>query len=70
MTGSLTTFRHVRRVHMVGIGGAGMCGIAEVLSSMGFEVSGSDLARSDVTDRLKSLGIRVFHEHTGDQAEG
>lgn len=47
-----------------------MCGIAEVLSSMGFEVSGSDLARSDVTDRLKSLGIRVFHEHTGDQAEG
>lgn len=70
MTATLTTFRHVRRIHMVGIGGAGMCGIAEVLATMGFEVSGSDLARSDVTDRLESLGIKVYYEHAGEQADG
>jgi UDP-N-acetylmuramate--alanine ligase len=70
MNGKLTTFRHVRRIHMVGIGGAGMCGIAEVLSTMGFEVSGSDLSHSDVTERLESLGIKVYYEHAGEQADG
>lgn len=70
MTLKPTTFRHVRRIHMVGIGGAGMCGIAEVLSTMGFQVSGSDLSRSEVSIRLESLGIKVFYEHNADQAEG
>ncbi len=65
-----TTFRHVRHIHMVGIGGAGMCGIAEVLASMGFQVSGSDLSQSDVTDRLVSLGIKVSFEHVAEQADG
>lgn len=55
---------------MVGIGGAGMCGIAEVLASMGFHVSGSDLSHSDVTERLESLGIKVWYEHSSEQAEG
>lgn len=70
MAAQPTTFRHVRRIHMVGIGGAGMCGIAEVLASMGFQVSGSDLSHSDVTERLESLGILVWYEHTAEQAEG
>ncbi|MBK6909773.1 MAG: UDP-N-acetylmuramate--L-alanine ligase [bacterium] len=55
---------------MVGIGGAGMCGIAEVLVSMGFEVSGSDLQHSDVTERLESMGVRVCYEHNAEQAAG
>lgn len=70
MSAQPTTFRHVRRIHMVGIGGAGMCGIAEVLASMGFQVSGSDLSHSDITERLESLGIKVWYEHTAEQAEG
>ncbi|MCL4306606.1 UDP-N-acetylmuramate--L-alanine ligase [bacterium] len=63
-------FRHVRRIHMVGIGGAGMCGIAEVLNSMGFIVSGSDLVRSEATNRLESLGIRISFEHNAENAAG
>ncbi|PJA41466.1 MAG: UDP-N-acetylmuramate--L-alanine ligase, partial [Lysobacterales bacterium CG_4_9_14_3_um_filter_62_6] len=44
-----------RRVHLVGIGGTGMCGIAEVLHTLGFEVSGSDLGESETTTRLREL---------------
>ncbi len=52
-----------RRIHLVGIGGAGMCGIAEVLINLGFEVSGSDLQRSATVTRLEQLGagIRIGH---------
>jgi len=55
--------RRVRRIHFVGIGGAGMCGIAEVLLNQGYTVSGSDLRHSAVTDRLAKLGavINVGH---------
>ena len=49
----------VKRVHFVGIGGAGMSGIAEVLANQGYQVSGSDVAAGAVTRRLASLGIRV-----------
>ena len=52
-----------RRVHFVGIGGIGMSGIAELVANLGYEVSGSDLARSAVTDRLESLGVRVEIGH-------
>ena len=56
--------RHkVKRVHFVGIGGAGMSGIAEVLLNLGFEVSGSDLNDNAVTRRLKALGARVMQGH-------
>jgi len=51
------------RMHFVGIGGIGMSGIAEVLLTMGYTVSGSDLQPSPVTDRLKSLGAQVFFGH-------
>lgn len=53
----------VRRIHFVGIGGAGMSGIAEVLINLGFEVSGSDLAESASVQRLRKLGARVATGH-------
>jgi UDP-N-acetylmuramate--alanine ligase len=53
----------IRRVHFVGIGGAGMSGIAEVLLNLGYAVSGSDLQQSAVTMRLNALGARVFVGH-------
>ncbi|WP_375177240.1 UDP-N-acetylmuramate--L-alanine ligase [Marinobacter mobilis] len=55
--------RRIRRIHFVGIGGAGMCGIAEVLKNQGYDVSGSDIRRGAVTDRLESLGVKVFIGH-------
>ncbi|MEW6458452.1 MAG: UDP-N-acetylmuramate--L-alanine ligase [Bacillota bacterium] len=52
------------RVHFVGIGGAGMSGIAMVLLDHGYTVSGSDLKKSEVTDKLQMLGARVFYGHS------
>jgi UDP-N-acetylmuramate--alanine ligase len=52
-----------RLVHFVGIGGIGMSGIAEVLINLGYEVSGSDVAESDTTERLAALGARVSKGH-------
>lgn len=59
-------FPRIQHVHLVGVGGTGMSGIAEVLVNMNFRVSGSDLRRSSVTDRLQRLGV-LFSE--GHQAE-
>jgi UDP-N-acetylmuramate--alanine ligase len=53
----------VKRIHFVGVGGAGMSGIAEVLANQGFEVSGSDLAASATTRRLTEQGVRVVIGH-------
>jgi UDP-N-acetylmuramate--alanine ligase len=55
--------KRYRRIHFVGIGGIGMSGIAELLLNLGYGVSGSDLAESDVTRRLESLGARVHRGH-------
>src|SRR5688572_10861815 len=52
-----------KRIHFVGIGGIGISGIAEVLANPGSEVSGSDRRRSDTTNRLEQLGVRVFAGH-------
>jgi UDP-N-acetylmuramate--alanine ligase len=60
----------VKRVHFVGIGGAGMSGIAEVLLNLGYQVSGSDLADTPVTARLQALGASVFRGHDASQVEG
>ncbi len=54
----------IRSVHMVGIGGAGMCGIAEVLLRRGYRVTGSDLEPTEVTARLESLGATVWKGHS------
>jgi len=62
--------RRIQHVHFVGIGGSGMSGIAEVLLNLGYTVSGSDLKRSAVTDRLASLGARVFEGHAAAHAGG
>lgn len=58
--------RRIRRIHFVGIGGSGMCGIAEVLLNQGYEISGSDIQTSRVTERLVDQGAKVFigHEET------
>ena len=58
--------QRIQRLHMVGIGGTGMCGIAEVLLSFGFQITGSDLVTSDVTDRLASLGARIQAGHVAE----
>ncbi|MEM6580334.1 MAG: UDP-N-acetylmuramate--L-alanine ligase [Pseudomonadota bacterium] len=55
--------RRIKHIHMVGIGGAGMSGVAEVLVNLGYEVSGSDLKRSTVTDHLSTKGITIFVGH-------
>ena len=56
----------VKNIHFVGIGGSGMNGIAEVLLNLGFQVSGSDLADSAVTQRLQTLGVTIHHGHAAD----
>ncbi|HEY2862561.1 MAG TPA: UDP-N-acetylmuramate--L-alanine ligase [Casimicrobiaceae bacterium] len=60
----------VKRVHFVGIGGAGMSGIAEVLLTQGYEVTGSDVALSATTRRLSELGARVAAEHDARNVAG
>ena len=60
----------VRRIHFIGIGGAGMSGIAEVLVNLGYQVSGSDLAESPVTRRLAGLGVKVSIKHRAENVEG
>lgn len=60
------SMRRTRRIHFIGLGGAGMSGIAEVLHNQGYEVSGSDLRESEVTKRLRGLGIKVQVGHSAD----
>jgi UDP-N-acetylmuramate--alanine ligase len=60
----------VKRVHFVGIGGAGMSGIAEVLLTQGYQVSGSDVAATTVTRRLTALGARIATGHAADNIAG
>ena len=60
----------IRHIHFVGIGGAGMCGIAEVLLNQGYVISGSDLADGPVTQRLRGLGARVAIGHATANIEG
>ena len=64
---SIPVMGRIRRIFLVGIGGAGMSGIAEVLSGLGYEVSGSDQVESTVVDHLRSLGIEVFIGHHAEQ---
>lgn len=61
--------RRIKHIHFVGIGGAGMCGIAEVLKNQGYEVSGSDLKASKTTAHLEQKNIRVFIGHHASNIE-
>ncbi len=62
-------FRHVKKIHFIGIGGIGMSGIAEVLCNLEFEVSGSDARKSKNTDRLEALGIRIAEGHNAQNVQ-
>ena len=68
--GEVPGMGRVRRVHFVGIGGAGMSGIAEVMSNLGYAVSGSDLHPSAATERLAALGATVYEGHVAEQVAG
>jgi UDP-N-acetylmuramate--alanine ligase len=63
-------FSKIKHIHLVGIGGAGMSGIAELLFHMGYSVTGSDLKSSEATRRLKNLGINIRKRHTGENVRG
>ena len=56
-------FRHVKKLHFVGIGGIGMSGIAELLLNQGFKISGSDINDSKVIQNLKNKGAKIFKGH-------
>jgi UDP-N-acetylmuramate--alanine ligase len=64
------TFRNFQRIHLVGIGGSGMSGIAEVLLSSGYAVSGSDLKATPVTSRLEKLGAKIYEGHQASNVQG
>ncbi len=64
------TFRNFQRIHLIGIGGSGMNGIAEVLLSSGYAVSGSDLKATPVTERLRRLGANIFEGHLAENVRG
>src|SRR5262245_8420169 len=63
-------FAKIQRIHFVGIGGIGMSGIAEVLLTLGYKVSGSDLKSSAITDRLANLGAIIFEGHRAENITG
>jgi UDP-N-acetylmuramate--alanine ligase len=63
-------FGKVKHIHLIGIGGTGMSGIAELLLNLGYRVSGSDLAATDVTERLAGLGGQIFQGHRAGNIEG
>ena len=61
---------HIKRIHFIGIGGSGMCPLAEILHSEGFELSGSDMNEGDTLDRIKGYGIPVHMGHRAENIEG
>jgi UDP-N-acetylmuramate--alanine ligase len=61
---------HVEQIHFVGIGGVGMCGIAEMLHNEGYRITGSDLGDGSSVQRLKALGIKVFQGHNLEHIQG
>src|SRR5258707_2086876 len=66
----MVSFRNFQRIHLVGIGGIGMSGIAEVLLTLGYSVSGSDTKPSNITERLQNLGATIHEGHKAANVEG
>ena len=66
----MVSFRNFQRIHLVGIGGIGMSGIAEVLLTLGYSVSGSDTKPSGITERLQNLGATIYEGHKAANVEG
>ena len=63
-------YKRYRQIHFVGIGGIGMSGIAEILLNLGYRVTGSDQRRSEVVERLATLGAKIFLGHAASHVEG
>lgn len=66
---TVPSMRRIKQIHFVGIGGAGMGGIAEVLLNEGYAVTGSDIAENAVTERLSALGAKIFIGHVADNVQ-
>ena len=66
----MTTFGKIRHIHLVGIGGIGMSGIAELLLNLGYHISGSDIRRTEVTEHLSDLGGQIFLGHRPENVGG
>jgi len=66
----MVTFHNFQRIHLVGIGGIGMSGIAEVLLTLGYAVSGSDLRSTPITERLRNLGATIYEGHEAAHVHG
>ncbi|MBO7080434.1 MAG: UDP-N-acetylmuramate--L-alanine ligase [Neisseriaceae bacterium] len=59
----------IQNIHFVGIGGTGMCGIAEVLHNLGYSISGSDAAQNAATEHLQSIGVQIYQGHHADHVQ-
>ena len=59
-------FKRIKHIHFVGIGGIGMSGIAEVLLNLGYQVSGSDVRSTPITESLNRLGATIFYTHAAE----
>ena len=66
----MAIFENVRRIHMVGVGGSSMSGLAGLLRDEGYEVTGSDRTRSHKTDALEARGVRVLIGHRAENVRG
>lgn len=63
-------FKRIKKLHFIGIGGTGMCGIAEVLHNLGYTITGSDLKQTEVTDYLSKLGMKINYDHIPENIQG
>src|SRR5437870_13705697 len=63
-------FKRYQQIHFVGIGGAGMSGIAEILLNLGYRVTGSDHRRNEAVERLETLGAKILLGHEASHVEG
>jgi UDP-N-acetylmuramate--alanine ligase len=66
----MVAFHNFKRIHLVGIGGIGMSGIAEVLLTLGYSVTGSDIKTTAITERLQNLGALIYQSHKAEHVEG
>jgi len=66
----MVAFHNFKRIHLVGIGGIGMSGIAEVLLTLGYSVTGSDVKTTAITDRLQNLGALIYESHKAEHVQG
>ena len=59
----------IKKIHFVGIGGIGMSGIAEIMLNQGFQISGSDLSNTEITESLKAKGVTIYEGHSADNVK-